>query len=951
MADDIRLVIGVEQSGLLKAITSTETLEKKVKKLSDAYARDAVSYGRYNKAIGNLATATKKSKKELLDYGKALRADEQATKQATLATKQFAQARREAIAEDQRRTAEAKKATQVAAQQSAEEERLKNKFVQGYTAASLYSKELNDLGIARKRGIISIEQQRVALDRLNKEYAEGSGRFAMYANAMGKSANRAGVAMQQTGYQVGDFLVQVQSGTNPMVAFGQQATQLVGVLYLLPQATLAAKVGLMGLQVSMGALVAIVSIIIPLATAFGAYWMRAKDAADKAKGSILSLADAQDALAESTQSYKDKLAMLEFGVDTKAEAMVLKEILTKRKALAKLNEEYTTATLGRRQAISEEAKVIKTQLFDLRQVAAANKQIRAEYEAQAALQKSALDLVERNKQAELDRIKSIVAAFKAAEAERQKAREEAEESRLESVKLFYEYLQRDVDAAEELAKAVEKITDAVAKNTQSMERQVTLSELEVDAINLVEGAEKALADKKAEYARQDHIAQLLSQNIRGNNLKVAIDEYDNLVKQLKVQNEAKEAAKEKLRVEREAVKESKARSQAIYDALLAHKKANDAAEEQIRLQNQALSLQSLELKYTKDSEEYRRAENRFERENLALKLEQAGVDDSHIQSLIMGNLALKEGLDLLRAQRDVTLTMFEGSEAAQRMRKYASRGTPTGTGEPSGTTTGTGREDTRQTGREAVEQLIIQAKHKQKLVSLTDEQARYEDLLFKMQEDNSKKRNPLNEQQLQQEAKKIHLINEQTDAFEKQKQAQQDLADVVDKSMSDALMSMADGTKTVKDAFRDMARDIIKHLYEVLVVQQMVNAAKSFFGFPFADGGAFSGGSQIQAYADGGIVGSPTIFPMAGGKTGLMGEAGPEAIMPLKRGANGKLGVQMEGGGGDTINVVQNFSFAANGDDSVKRIIAQAAPQIANMTKKSLLDDRRRGGTTKAVFG
>ena len=70
MADDIRLVIGVEQSGLLKAITNTESLEKKVKKLSDAYARDAVSYGRYNKAIGDLATATKKSKKELLDYAK-----------------------------------------------------------------------------------------------------------------------------------------------------------------------------------------------------------------------------------------------------------------------------------------------------------------------------------------------------------------------------------------------------------------------------------------------------------------------------------------------------------------------------------------------------------------------------------------------------------------------------------------------------------------------------------------------------------------------------------------------------------------------------------------------------------------------------------------------------------------------------------------------------------------
>jgi lambda family phage tail tape measure protein len=178
--------------------------------------------------------------------------------------------------------------------------------------------------------------------------------------------------------------------------------------------------------------------------------------------------------------------------------------------------------------------------------------------------------------------------------------------------------------------------------------------------------------------------------------------------------------------------------------------------------------------------------------------------------------------------------------------------------------------------------------------------------------------------------------------------------------MEDSLMSMVDGTKSVKDAFRDMAADIVRHLYKVLVVQQMINAIGGAIGGPIgnalstygqADGGAWQGGSQIQAYADGGVVGSPTLFPMAGGKTGLMGEAGPEAIMPLKRGANGKLGVQMEGGGGDNVVINQSFNFQANGDDSVKKIIAQAAPQIAQMTKNSMLNDRRRGGTTKAVFG
>lgn len=201
-----------------------------------------------------------------------------------------------------------------------------------------------------------------------------------------------------------------------------------------------------------------------------------------------------------------------------------------------------------------------------------------------------------------------------------------------------------------------------------------------------------------------------------------------------------------------------------------------------------------------------------------------------------------------------------------------------------------------------------------------------------------------------------------SDALTEAQQRVQDVADAMKSSISNAFVSMVDGTKSVKDAFKDMAREIIKKLYEVLVVQRLVGSfdAKAGTGSGIvgaiigafqANGGVWSGGSQVKAFADGGVVGGPTTFPMAGGQTGLMGEAGPEAIMPLKRGANGKLGVQMEGGTQGNVVVNQSFNFSANGDESVKKLIAQAAPQIANMTQKQILDSRRRGGAMKSTFG
>ncbi len=74
---------------------------------------------------------------------------------------------------------------------------------------------------------------------------------------------------------------------------------------------------------------------------------------------------------------------------------------------------------------------------------------------------------------------------------------------------------------------------------------------------------------------------------------------------------------------------------------------------------------------------------------------------------------------------------------------------------------------------------------------------------------------------------------------------------------------------------------------------------------PFEKGGSFSQG-RVMPFANGGVVSGPVSFGMRGGR-GLMGEAGPEAIMPLARGADGKLGVRA-GGGARPVNIVMNIS-------------------------------------------
>jgi hypothetical protein len=217
------------------------------------------------------------------------------------------------------------KSTNTFAKYSSEVDRLSRKFKPLYSTSKLYEKTLKDLNKAQQLGVITDKQRSVSIEELNRDFQRGTGIFSAHANMMNKGMNKLGVATQQAGYQVGDFLVQVQSGTNPMVAFSQQMTQMVGVLYLLPPATLNAKIGFMGLKLSMSFLIAGLGIAIPLLGALGAAFLRSGKDAKESSAEVETFADAIDSINKKTDELNQKRLSLVTEFDPDAYKARLKQ--------------------------------------------------------------------------------------------------------------------------------------------------------------------------------------------------------------------------------------------------------------------------------------------------------------------------------------------------------------------------------------------------------------------------------------------------------------------------------------------------------------------------------------------------------------------------------------------------------------------------------------------------
>ena len=199
------------------------------------------------------------------------------------------------------------------------------------------------------------------------------------------------------------------------------------------------------------------------------------------------------------------------------------------------------------------------------------------------------------------------------------------------------------------------------------------------------------------------------------------------------------------------------------------------------------------------------------------------------------------------------------------------------------------------------------------------------------------------------------------DYFDSIKSGAEEVRAVVSKAfkgMEDAIVNFV---MTGKLNFADFTRSILADMARIIVRQAIL---KPLLGgiFKFGDGGVASGAASggevtmanftnamgnvygrngIQKFARGGVVHSPTIFPFKNG-IGLMGEAGSEAILPLKRTKQGRLGVESSGGGGNVVNVSVNAGGTSAQGNTMKA--NQLGKMIGTAIEAELIKQKRPGG-------
>jgi lambda family phage tail tape measure protein len=152
------------------------------------------------------------------------------------------------------------------------------------------------------------------------------------------------------------------------------------------------------------------------------------------------------------------------------------------------------------------------------------------------------------------------------------------------------------------------------------------------------------------------------------------------------------------------------------------------------------------------------------------------------------------------------------------------------------------------------------------------------------------------------------------------------------RAMTSAFASSAAGGKQFDDILKSLALRLSNMALRLAfrpLEQSLASGFQQLFSSLFSVGSATpsvtAAFGAVKPFATGGVINAPSYFPLTGGGVGLAGEAGPEAIMPLRRGADGRLGVASAGGGATHVTI----NIATPDAESFRRSETYVTGQIA----------------------
>lgn len=837
------------------------------------------------------------------------------------------------FAEMLKKEEEAMKAAVLASQQYEREiQELTQKYNPLVAATQFYEQEVKNMTKANQLGVISaqqlerqLEQLKIEYDAINKgTYLAGSrfNQFGEMADGAGKASQRFGLYAQQAGYQIGDFAVQVQGGTNVGVAFSQQMAQLAGLIPGVAGAvTTFAAIGL--------------GLLIQNLTRSEKEAKKAKEAYSEIGSILQELDSVQKALASNNSLVTSaKAAKQEY-----KEILEMMERVALRELQSKLDQTVNTFDARVKEIKAQLEQISRVNASDYGGVDVRTPQLNKELiDAQNTL--FAIEKITGSTSEELE--KNYTWAFKYLSSMQLLTPELEQQLTLLGQQLGVQdtanqKLKEQQDALTKQAELIQRINDIYGQSVQNVAASIRE---ERQRIQLLQTA-NTLGEKSVEYLdlqKQFRLENLrleleaagvgqaaIDQRIRSEEL--LIDLQNQTTNEL-INSEANALAFA------DALAAAKAQAAAIL-SIIARMGAATFDSAALGIQERALAAGKTRIQSNREVDEFS-LRNKYFEENKLILADASKTAAERKQLLDANNKVFDVELSNMKRQWNIDDAQFyEPESKSGGGGKRKGRGGGKSDAEKAADKAEKAQEKINEKFVDFIEDFALRMEQQKRLVGVYGEQRDQLEKVIEIENRLGDARQLTSQQQIEAWAREEL-------ALENLREMQDDVFNTISGNVENFLMEIVGGTESIGDAFRSLISSIISDLYQQLVAKPAANAIGGFVTSLFSAKGNAFGAGGVKMFANGGVVDSPTAFKYSGG-LGVMGEAGPEAIMPLKRNSQGKLGVAVENASSGDVKVTQVFQFSANGDESVKAIIKQQLPKIQENTVQAVIEAKRRG--------